>query len=96
MHFHWKNPAHLFAGFMLFISFFVFLILPLLSLVMPVADMDTINQFDDLNLVQQVLDGKKGTKIENGNNSSKLILYQPIQTGSHYWGVVYVNPDILK
>jgi membrane protease YdiL (CAAX protease family) len=49
MNFHWKNPAHLFAGFMLIISFFVFLILPLLSLVMPVADMDTINQFGDLN-----------------------------------------------
>lgn len=48
MHFNWKKPAHLFAFFMLFISFFVFLILPLLSLVMPVADIDTMNQFGDL------------------------------------------------
>ena len=49
MQFEWKNIAHLFAGFMIFISFFVFLILPLLSLMFPVADMNTINQFADLN-----------------------------------------------
>ena len=54
------------------------------------------NQFDDLDIVKQMHDEKKGKKIENFNNSSKLIIYQPIDIGSHYWGVVYINTDVLK
>ena len=55
-----------------------------------------LKQFNYLDSVKDVLDGKKGKKIENFNNSSKFFIYHPINTGSHYWGITYTSPDILS
>ncbi|MGD1835134.1 MAG: cache domain-containing protein [Nitrososphaeraceae archaeon] len=55
-----------------------------------------INQFNDLDSVREVLDGKKGIKIENVNNFSKLFIYHPINTGSHYWGITYTSTNKLS
>jgi hypothetical protein len=42
------------------------------------------------------LNGEIGIKVENNNNNNNndnlptLIIYYPINTGSHYWGIVYM------
>jgi len=41
------------------------------------------------------LNGEIGIKVENNNNNNHdnlptLIIYYPINTGPHYWGIVYM------
>lgn len=52
-----------------------------------------LKYFEYLDNVSNVLDGEKGVKVENNNNGNlpTLLIYYPINTGSHYWGVVYMN-----
>lgn len=53
-----------------------------------------LKYFEYLDKVSNVLDGEKGVKAENDNNNDDnlptLLIYYPINTGSHYWGVVYM------
>ena len=49
--------------------------------------------FEYLDKVSNVLNGEIGIKVENNNNNDNLptfIIYYPINTGSHYWGIVYM------
>ena len=44
--------------------------------------------------MSNVLDGEKGVKVQNNNNNDNLptlLVYYPIDTGSHYWGVIYMT-----
>ena len=51
-----------------------------------------LKYFEYLDKVSNVLNGEIGIKVENNNNDNlpTLIIYYPINTGSHYWGIVYM------
>lgn len=54
-----------------------------------------LKYFEYLDKVSNVLNGEMGIKVENNNNNNNdnlptLIIYYPINTGSHYWGIVYM------
>ena len=53
-----------------------------------------LKYFEYLDKMSNVLDGEKGVKVQNNNNNDNLptlLVYYPIDTGSHYWGVIYMT-----
>ncbi|MGZ5547448.1 MAG: hypothetical protein ACXWFZ_05800 [Nitrososphaeraceae archaeon] len=53
-----------------------------------------LKYFEYLDKMSNVLDGEKGVKVQNNNNNDNLptlLVYYPIDIGSHYWGVNYMT-----
>ena len=55
-----------------------------------------LKYFEYLDKVSNVLNGEIGIKVDSNNNNNNndnlptLIIYYPINTGSHYWSIVYM------
>jgi hypothetical protein len=53
-----------------------------------------LEDFSYLNSVKAVRKGNAGSIFETINGTKKLSIYQPIQLGNRFWGVVLIKPTI--
>ena len=56
-----------------------------------------LEDFGYLNAAKSVRNGNAGSASETVNGTKKLLIYQPIQVGNRFWGVILIKPvtDII-